>query len=86
MKVDTNKKSFSSYLRRKEQKCEYYSPLKGWINRFNGVATKYLDHYLSWFQFLDNIRHRNNGATVSRMIVKSFFCSQLMLPMIRLDY
>jgi IS1 family transposase len=25
----------------------YHSLLKGWINRFNGVATKYLDHYLS---------------------------------------
>lgn len=29
----------------------YHSRLKGWIQRFNGVATKYFDHYLSWFQF-----------------------------------
>lgn len=49
----------------------YHSRLKGWINRFNGVATKYLDHYLSWFQFLDSIRHRKNEATVSKMNVDS---------------
>ncbi len=49
----------------------YHSRLKSWINRFNGVATKYLDHYLSWFQFLDQIRHRNNDTTVSQMIVES---------------
>jgi transposase-like protein len=49
----------------------YHSRLKGWINRFNGVATKYLDHYLCWFQFLDNIKHRNNDATVSKMLVES---------------
>jgi len=28
----------------------YHSRLKGWINRFHGVATKYLDHYLGWFR------------------------------------
>lgn len=49
----------------------YHSRLKGWIDRFNGVATKYLDHYLSWFQFLDEINHRNNDATVTKMIIDS---------------
>lgn len=29
-----------------------HSRLKRWMQRFNGVATKYLDQYLSWFQFL----------------------------------
>lgn len=38
----------------------YHSHLKGWMQRFNGVATKYLDHYLSWFQFLDIVKQRNN--------------------------
>jgi IS1 family transposase len=49
----------------------YHSRLKGWMERFNGVATKYLDHYLSWFLFLDVIRFRNNTSTVSKMIVDS---------------
>lgn len=31
----------------------YHSRLKGWIERFHGVATKYLDHYLGWFRLMD---------------------------------
>lgn len=31
----------------------YDRRLKTWIARFNGVATKYLDHYLGWFRLLD---------------------------------
>lgn len=53
----------------------YHSRLKKWIKRFNGVATKYLDHYLSWFQFLDGIKHRNNSRTVSKMMIESSLCS-----------
>ncbi len=53
----------------------YHSRLKGWMDRFNGVATKYLDHYLSWFQFLDIIKHRNDNTTVSKMIVDSCLLS-----------
>ena len=50
----------------------YHSRLKGKMQRFNGVATKYLDHYLSWFQFLDIVKHRSDNATISKMIVESF--------------
>ncbi|ANU22655.1 IS1595-like element ISPdo1 family transposase [Planococcus donghaensis] len=49
----------------------YHGRLKNWMKRFNGVATKYLDHYLSWFQFLDAIKHRNNSGTVSKMMIES---------------
>lgn len=31
----------------------YHSRLKGWMGRFRGVATKYLDSYLGWFRTLD---------------------------------
>ncbi len=41
----------------------YHSRSKGWIQRFNGVATKYLDHYLSWFQFLDIVKHRSDDGS-----------------------
>lgn len=41
------------------------------MQRFNGVATKYLDHYLSWFQFLDIAKLRSDNATVSKLIVES---------------
>ena len=49
----------------------YHSRLKGWMDRFNGVATKYLDHYLGWFRFLDGIKHRNDDTTVNKMMVSS---------------
>ena len=31
----------------------YHSRLKGWMQRFHGVATKYLHHYLGWRRALD---------------------------------
>lgn len=31
----------------------YVSRLRGWMQRFKGVATKYLDSYLGWFRMLD---------------------------------
>ena len=31
----------------------YHQRLKGWLRRFNGVATKYLPHYLGWFRWFD---------------------------------
>ena len=35
----------------------YHSRLKGWMQRFNGVATKYLDHYLGWQRSLDQFKN-----------------------------
>lgn len=34
----------------------YHSRLKSWMERFHGVATKYLDHYLGWRRLLDRYR------------------------------
>ena len=33
----------------------YISRLKGWIRRFNGVATKYLDSYLGWWRMIERM-------------------------------
>jgi transposase-like protein len=35
----------------------YCSRLKGWMRRFNGVATRYLDSYLGWHRFADRTGH-----------------------------
>jgi transposase-like protein len=43
----------------------YHSRLKEWINRFHGVATKYLDHYLGWFRYLDNDEKFNKNGMFS---------------------
>ncbi len=29
-----------------------HSSLKKWMNRFNGVATKYISNYIKWFKWL----------------------------------
>ncbi len=38
----------------------YHQRLKGWIQRFHGVATKYLPHYLGWFRWFDQHRSEIN--------------------------
>ncbi len=35
----------------------YHSRLKGWMQRFNGVATKYLDNYMGWQRSLDHFKN-----------------------------
>lgn len=39
----------------------YGSRLKGWMDRFHGVATKYLDHYLGWRRLLDRFQDSVTG-------------------------
>lgn len=39
-----------------ERFLHMYSGLKKWMERFQGVATKYLDNYLFWFRFLERYK------------------------------
>jgi len=34
----------------------YHSRLKGWMERFHGVATKYLHRYLGWFRWFEQTK------------------------------
>jgi len=34
----------------------YHSRFKGWLRRFNGVASRYLPHYLGWRHVLEQLR------------------------------
>lgn len=47
-----------------------YGRPQGWIQRFNGVATKYLNNYLTWFQVLESIHHQRNEVTMNDLIIK----------------
>lgn len=49
----------------------YHSRLKRWIDRFNGVATKYLQHYLAWFRYLDSKEYENTTSNKKNMLVTS---------------
>jgi transposase-like protein len=40
----------------------YHGRLKGWITRFKGVATDYLESYLGWFRALDRASKRSQTA------------------------
>ena len=40
----------------------YHSRLKGWMQRFHGVATKYLGHYLGWRRMLERFGDPLNSA------------------------
>jgi hypothetical protein len=41
------------------------------MDRFNGVATKYLQHYLAWFRYIDSKEYENTSSNKKNMLVKS---------------
>lgn len=45
--------------------------LKGWMERFQGVATKYLDNYLYWFRWLDTGKNLAFEKRVEQMLVSA---------------
>ena len=47
----------------------YHSRLKEWLRRFKGVATKYLDNYLSWFDFVDRAGRDVKKETAKRQLM-----------------
>lgn len=47
----------------------YGGRLKGWMRRFNGVATKYLDSYLGWHRAYDR---EGNALCASRMLTAAW--------------
>jgi hypothetical protein len=53
------------------QNNSYHSRLKRWIDRFNGVATKYLQHYLAWFRYIDSKEYENTSLNKKNMLVVS---------------
>ena len=49
----------------------YHSRLKIWMRRFHGVASKYLEHYLGWFRFLETNENpnKNNLFAIQQQIL-----------------
>ncbi len=47
----------------------YHGRLHGWIRHFNGVATKYLDNYLSWYRFFDANENPNENPNENSMLL-----------------
>ncbi|MGL5243747.1 MAG: IS1595 family transposase [Sarcina sp.] len=49
----------------------FHSKLKGWMKKFNGVATKYLSSYLSWFRWLEYFKAEKDFIKVKNLLVHS---------------
>ncbi|MGD7008482.1 IS1595 family transposase [Metabacillus sp. 84] len=49
----------------------YHKRLKGWMDRFQGVATKYLDNYLYWFSFLQQCKKLAEKEQINQMLLSS---------------
>ena len=47
----------------------YDSRLKGWMQRFKGVATRYLDSYLGWRRFYE--RHKENACNPKSWLIEA---------------
>lgn len=48
-----------------------HSKFKKWIDRFNGVATKYLPNYLHWFKWLQTFIDEKEIAKARQLLVNS---------------
>lgn len=49
-----------------------HSRLKQWIDRFKGVATKYLDNYLAWFFFVDSRSNKSTKQHIKEFLLTTF--------------
>ena len=48
--------------------------LRKWMDRFNGVSTKYLQNYLDWFLILERIKHTTDKGV--RFLTLALSCNQ----------
>ena len=47
----------------------YHSRLKGWIRDFNGVATKYLQNYLTWFRWCEITKKEKDISKIKELFI-----------------
>jgi len=49
----------------------YHSRFKEWLDRFKGIASKYINHYLAWFNFLEDAKFEAIFNKKKTMLIKS---------------
>lgn len=49
----------------------FHSKLKRWMDRFNGVATKYLANYIYWFKWLEIFNTEKDTVKSNNLLVQS---------------
>ncbi|MDM5239175.1 IS1595 family transposase [Bacillus cereus] len=68
--VNMNKKQYvNKGLYHVQHVNNYHKRLKDWMERFQGVATKYLDNYLYWHRFLELVKNlHKKDATITLLL------------------
>ncbi|MGG2095735.1 IS1595 family transposase [Bacillus sp. S13(2024)] len=71
--INTRKKEYEKRgLYHIQHVNSYHNQLKGWLFRFRGVATKYLDNYLYWHQFLYRRKKAKKQIQTEDMFLEGF--------------
>lgn len=47
----------------------FHSRLKGWVKDFNGVSTKYLNNYLTWFRWCELTKKQKNISRIKELFL-----------------
>ncbi|GIM29858.1 hypothetical protein CPJCM30710_25240 [Clostridium polyendosporum] len=58
----------------------FHSRLKDWLERFKGVASKYLDNYLAWFNFVEKYQFEHIKSKRKGMLIQA--CINIPLTLI----
>jgi len=73
-KVNVSKNNRTDGIYHIQNVNNYHGRLKRWMGKFYGVATKYLNNYLSWFKFLELIKNQDEASQMQSFLTKS--CSK----------
>ena len=50
----------------------WHSRLKKWMERFNGVSTKYLNYYLVWYRWLEKTKSQEMHIRTNDLLLQTF--------------
>jgi hypothetical protein len=50
----------------------YMKHFKGWLKRFHGIGTDFIENHLSWFRFMEGNTEYSNKKWVKKLYEESF--------------
>ena len=56
------------YISQREE-SGYECEIQGWIRDFNGVATKYLQNYLTWFRWCEITKKEKDISKIKELFI-----------------
>lgn len=81
LKHETINLSKEGYVTKGIYHLQHVNSLKDWMQRFQGVATKYLDNYLYWFNFLKQSKKMATKERINQMLLSA--CQKSNLVMVK---